>query len=173
MLLNKEIEEKKNLAEGTIKNQNIKFLFLQERKKRVQRKLLKSPRQDSQEEPREDPHEVAHEGPHGIPHKEHHEHEGPHEEPHERHHDEPREDPRMCMEEDQSCCLSSVTVNLTSIGWDFVLNPQQIEFTYCRGHCDPFRVPPGMFVPQMAALRWVRFIQLMKLTQILKKFIII
>ena len=169
MLLNKEIEEKKNLAEGTIKNQNIKFLFLQERKKRVQRKLLKSPRQDSQEEPREDPHEVAHEGPHGIPHKEHHEHEGPHEEPHERHHDEPR----MCMDEDQSCCLSSVTVNLTSIGWDFVLNPQQIEFTYCRGHCDPFRVPPGMFVPQMAALRWVRFIQLMKLTQILKKFIII
>ena len=32
---------------------------------------------------------------------------------------------------------------------------QVIEFSYCGGHCDPFRVPPGMFIPQMAALRWV------------------
>ena len=64
----------------------------------------------------------------------------------------------QCEPGQSSCCLSSLAVNLTQLGWDFILSPQIIEFSYCGGHCDPFRLPPSMFVPQMAAIRWVSYL---------------
>ncbi len=63
----------------------------------------------------------------------------------------------QCEPGQSSCCLSSLSVNLTQLGWTFVIYPQIIEFTYCGGHCDPFRLPPSMFVPGMAQLRWVSY----------------
>ena len=60
-----------------------------------------------------------------------------------------------CSEGEESCCLSSISVNLTSIGWDFIVAPEEIDFTYCRGHCDPFQLPNRIFVPQFANIRYV------------------
>ena len=51
--------------------------------------------------------------------------------------------------------LTSIKVNLTSIGWDFIVAPEEIDFSFCRGHCDPFQLPNRIFVPQFANIRYV------------------
>ena len=60
-----------------------------------------------------------------------------------------------CGESESSCCLSSLPVNLTSVGWGFVISPEVIDYTYCRGHCDPFTLTASIFVPQIANIRYV------------------
>ena len=39
--------------------------------------------------------------------------------------------------------------------WHFIVAPEQIDFSFCRGHCDPFQLPNRIFVPQFANIRYV------------------
>ena len=48
-------------------------------------------------------------------------------------------------EPDQPCCLDEVTVDFQSLGWDFILSPRSLQFSFCRGSCSPLLVRPSLF----------------------------
>ena len=60
-----------------------------------------------------------------------------------------------CSAGETSCCLSRTAVNLTDIGWDFVLFPSMIQYTFCQGHCNPATLPAKIFIPGVAQIRYV------------------
>ena len=60
-----------------------------------------------------------------------------------------------CRSEETSCCLSRIAVNLTDLGWDFVVFPSVIQYTFCKGHCNPATLPAKLFIPEIAQIRYV------------------
>ena len=60
-----------------------------------------------------------------------------------------------CKTGEASCCLSRRAVNLTDLGWDHVISPSVIQYTFCQGHCNPATLPVGLFLPQIARIRYV------------------
>ena len=48
-------------------------------------------------------------------------------------------------------------VNLADLGWDFVVFPSVIQYTFCQGHCDPAILPARFFIPQIAQIRYVSY----------------
>ena len=63
-----------------------------------------------------------------------------------------------CTRTETSCCLSKINVNLTDLGWDFVLSPTVIEYKFCQGHCNPATLPARLFIPEVAQIRYVSFV---------------
>ena len=54
-----------------------------------------------------------------------------------------------------SCGLHTVMVNLTDIGWDFVVSPSVLEYRYCGGRCSHTDIPARMFVKSHGQIRYV------------------
>ena len=48
-------------------------------------------------------------------------------------------------EPDHPCCLDEVTVDFQALGWDFILSPRSLQFSFCRGSCSPLLVRPSLF----------------------------
>ena len=46
-------------------------------------------------------------------------------------------------------------VNLTDIGWDFVVSPSVLEYRYCGGQCSHTDIPARMFVKSHGQIRYV------------------
>ena len=65
------------------------------------------------------------------------------------------QDGALCGTEEASCCLSRIAVNLTDLGWDHVISPSVIQYTFCQGHCNPATLPAGLFMSQIAQIRYV------------------
>ena len=40
-------------------------------------------------------------------------------------------------EEAQSCYVEKVEVDFQELGWDFILSPKSLQFSFCRGRCNP------------------------------------
>ena len=65
---------------------------------------------------------------------------------------------RRKRSEDGSCRLQQVSVNLTEIGWDFVISPTLLQFRYCSGTCSVRDIPARMFIKQHGQIRYVSII---------------
>ena len=52
----------------------------------------------------------------------------------------------------QSCCVEKVEVDFQELGWDFILSPRSLQFSFCRGSCDPHIVRPALFTQAANAI---------------------
>ena len=59
-------------------------------------------------------------------------------------------------EEDQPCCVDQVEVDFQELGWDFILSPRSLTFTFCRGSCNPHLVRPALFTQAASQILYVR-----------------
>ena len=64
---------------------------------------------------------------------------------------------RRKRSEDGTCRLQQVSVNLTQIGWDFVISPTLLQFRYCSGACSVRDIPARMFIKQHGQIRYVSY----------------
>ena len=62
---------------------------------------------------------------------------------------------RKKRSQDGTCGLQQISVNLTHIGWDFVISPSMLEFRYCSGACSVTDIPARMFIKQHGQIRYV------------------
>ena len=56
----------------------------------------------------------------------------------------------------QPCCVDQVEVDLQELGWDFILSPRSLTFSYCRGSCNPHLVRPALFTQAASQILYVR-----------------
>ena len=66
---------------------------------------------------------------------------------------------RKKRSQDGTCSLQQISVNLTHIGWDFVISPSMLEFRYCSGACSVTDIPARMFIKQHGQIRYVSWSQ--------------
>ena len=66
---------------------------------------------------------------------------------HKRHARRPRNVCSNQTEEDvaQPCCVDQVEVDFQELGWDFILSPRSLQFSFCRGRCHPQVIRPAPF----------------------------
>ena len=62
---------------------------------------------------------------------------------------------RKKRSQDGTCSLHQISVNLTQIGWDFVISPSLLEYRYCSGVCSLTDIPARMFIKQHGQIRYV------------------
>ena len=62
---------------------------------------------------------------------------------------------RTKRSEDGTCSLQELSVNLTQIGWNFVISPSLLQFRYCSGACSVRDIPARMFIKQHGQIRYV------------------
>ena len=56
----------------------------------------------------------------------------------------------------QPCCVDQVEVDFQELGWDFILSPRSLTFSYCRGSCNPHLVRPALFTQAASQILYVR-----------------
>ena len=57
---------------------------------------------------------------------------------------------------DQACCVDQVEVDFQELGWDFILSPRSLHFSFCRGSCNPHIVRPALFTQAASQILYVR-----------------
>ena len=77
---------------------------------------------------------------------------------HKRHARRPRNVCSTETEEDiaQPCCVDQVEVDFQELGWDFIISPRSLQFSFCRGTCDPHIVRPALFTQAASQILYVR-----------------
>ena len=63
----------------------------------------------------------------------------------------------VCSEEEegQPCCVDQVEVDFQQLGWDFILSPRSLQFSFCRGSCNPHLVRPALFTQAASQILYV------------------
>ena len=81
-----------------------------------------------------------------------------HHQRHKRHTRRPRNVCSTETEEDghQPCCVDQVQVDFQELGWDFILSPRSLQFSFCRGSCNPHLVRPALFTKAASQILYVR-----------------
>ena len=75
-----------------------------------------------------------------------------HHQRHKRHTRRPRNVCSAETEEDgaEPCCVDQVEVDFQELGWDFILSPRSLQFSFCRGTCKAEPIRPAL-LPQSAS----------------------
>ena len=50
----------------------------------------------------------------------------------------------------QPCCVDQVEMDFQKLGWDFILSPRTLQFSFCRGTCKAEPIRPAL-LPQSAS----------------------
>ena len=53
------------------------------------------------------------------------------------------------------CCLDTVEIDFHTIDWNFILSPRKLQFSFCRGSCNPHIVRPSLFTKAAASILYV------------------
>ena len=56
---------------------------------------------------------------------------------------------------DQHCCLDTVEIDFHQIGWNFILSPRKIQYSFCRGSCNPQVIRPALFTRAASQILYV------------------
>ena len=62
---------------------------------------------------------------------------------------------RADEDEGQPCCVDQVEVDFQQLGWDFILSPRSLQFSFCRGSCNPHLVRPALFTQAASQILYV------------------
>ena len=88
-----------------------------------------------------------------------HLHQRQHQHQYQKRHSRPARNVCSDMTEDagaQPCCVDQVEVDFQELGWDFILSPRSLTFSYCRGSCNPHFVRPALFTQAASQILYVR-----------------
>ena len=56
---------------------------------------------------------------------------------------------------DQHCCLDTVEIDFHQIGWNFILSPRKVQYSFCRGSCNPQVIRPALFTRAASQILYV------------------